>query len=250
MTWRRLRTRRKPPSTGLGEACPNRVDELGYKRSVTLQFLGQRKVRPGRARYSDFHHSTDADSGRRCSVGHEAEADLAASGEFDVNLREQLRVEKGAMLDPLAAVDTEAHAKGIEAVLGAGVPGARQRERVYHPAHCDRRSAATLKLEIEEAEIETRVVRDQRAVSEELEQLLDLVGKARLVRQKEVAEAVDFLGLERHVPVGVEISVEMPAGLDAVVDLDAADLDDPVAGCRIQSSRLGVENNLTHDANL
>ena len=41
------------------------------------------------------------------------------------------------------------------------------------------------------------------------------------------------LGLERHVAVGIEISVEVAAGFDPVEHLDAADLDHPVAADRI-----------------
>jgi hypothetical protein len=38
----------------------------------------------------------------------------------------------------------------------------------------------------------------------------------------------------------------VPTGLDAVEDLDAADLDHPVAAGRVQARGFRIENNLTH----
>src|SRR5690349_16237562 len=55
-----------------------------------------------------------------------------------------------------------------------------------------------------------------------------------------------FLGFERHVPLWIEISVEVPARLDAVEDLGAADLDHAVAAHRVQSRSLRVEYDLPH----
>ena len=65
-----------------------------------------------------------------------------------------------------------------------------------------------------------------------------------------VDEAVHHLGLERHVAFGIEIGVEMAAGLDAVEDLDAADLDHPVAAGRVEPGGLGVEDDFPHERNL
>ena len=57
-------------------------------------------------------------------------------------------------------------------------------------------------------------------------------------------------GLERHVAVGIEISVEVAAGLDPVEHLDAADLDHPVAAGRIEPGGFGVEDDFPHASNL
>ena len=43
-------------------------------------------------------------------LGDQAETDLAAAGELDIDLGEQLRVEQSAMLDALRAVDAETRA--------------------------------------------------------------------------------------------------------------------------------------------
>jgi len=166
-------------------------------------------------------------------VGDQAEADLATAGKLDIDLREQLSVEQGAVLDAMAAVDPEAHAQGVEAVLGARVPGTRERQRIDHAAHRHARPAAAFQLVIEEAEVEAGIVRDQRRIFDELEQLLGLLGKQRLVGQESVGEAVHHLGLERHFPFRVEICVEVPTGFDPVDDLDTADLDHSVAAERV-----------------
>ena len=70
--------------------------------------------------------------------------------------------------------------------------------------------------------------------------------KQRLVRQEDVGEAVHRFGLERHVAFGIEISVEVAAGLDAIEDLDAADLDHAVAAGRVEASGFGIEDDLPH----
>ena len=71
----------------------------------------------------------DCDAAR---FGNQAKPDLAAAGELDIDLGEQLRIEQGAVLDAVAAVDSEAHAQSVEAVLGARVLGPRQHQRVDH----------------------------------------------------------------------------------------------------------------------
>ena len=107
-------------------------------------------------------------------------------------------------------------------------------------------AAAALELEIEEAEVEAGIVRDERRILDEVEQLLGLLREARLVRQEDRCEAVDRFGLARHVALGIEISVEVPAGLDAVEHLDAADLDHAVAAGRVEPGGFGVENDFPH----
>ena len=110
----------------------------------------------------------------------------------------------------------------------------------------DRGPAAIFELEIEEAEVEAGIVRDERRILDEVEQLVDRLGKARLVRQEDARQAVHLLRFERHVALGIEVGVEMAAGFDAVDDLDAADLDHPVAAGRIEPGGFGVENDFPH----
>src|SRR5689334_1928335 len=134
-------------------------------------------------------------------------------------------------------------------MLCAGVLGSREGQRVDHAAHRNTRLAAFLELEIQESEVEAGVVRDEWRIRDELQEIIDLLPEAGLVGQEQVGEPVHFLRLERHVPLGVEVAMEVAAGFDAVEHLDATDFDDAVPAHRVQTSGLGVENNLTHQRN-
>ena len=99
---------------------------------MPLQFLGKGMVRTRRAKFPDPHGAGDdcgLDAGR---IAEQAEADLPPSGQLDIDLGEQLRIEQGAMLDALAAVDAETCAERIETVLGPGMLGAGERQSVDH----------------------------------------------------------------------------------------------------------------------
>ena len=52
--------------------------------------------------------------------------------------------------------------------------------------------------------------------------------------------------LKGHVAIWIEVGVEMTAGLDSIVDLDAPDLDHPVAASRVETSRFRIEDNFPH----
>src|SRR5438067_4847078 len=122
----------------------------------------------------------------------------------------------------------------------------RERERVDHSLHRNRRAAAPLELEIQEAEVERGIVRDERRIADEFEQLLGFLRKARLIGEEDGGEAVHHLGIARHVTLRIEIGMKVPAGLDPVEHLDAADLDHAVAAERIQTCGLGVEDDFPH----
>ena len=87
---------------------------------------------------------------------------------------------------------------------------------------------------------------DERGILEEFDQLLDAILEHRLRRQEEVGETVNRFGFRRHGSKRIEISVEGPAGLDAVDHLDAADLDHAIAAGRIQPGRFRIEDDFPH----
>ena len=178
--------------------------------------------------------------------GDQGEADLAAAGQLDIDLGEQLRVEQRAVLDPLRAIDAEAGAERVEAVLRAGEFLAGEAQRADHPRHAHRRPSARSELMVDEAEIEDGIVRDERRIADEGEQFLAAVGEARLVGKEAVGQAVHLFRLARHRPARVEIGMEGAAGLDPVEHLDAADLDHAVAAGRAEARGLGVEDDLAH----
>ena len=76
------------------------------------------------------------------------------------------------------------------------------------------------------------------------EELVGDFGEQRLVAQELAREAVHGDRFRMDVALGVDVAVELAAGGDAVDDLDAADLDQPVTAQRIEARRLGVENDL------
>ena len=61
-----------------------------------------------------------------------------------------------------------------------GKPRLGQRQRVDHARQGQRRQAEARQLRIQEAEVERRVVRDQLAVAEELQQVVGELGEPRL----------------------------------------------------------------------
>ena len=93
-----------------------------YKCGVPLKLLLARHVRPRRAHLDDDRRAVGkrARLRRRLrSLGGKRETDLATAGQLDIALGEELRVDQRAMLYAQAAVDAEAGAERIKAVLGA-----------------------------------------------------------------------------------------------------------------------------------
>ena len=74
-----------------------------------------------------------------------------------------------------------------------------------------------------------------------------LLGEAPVLREKVAGEPVHAFGALRHVPLGVEITLEAAAGGDVIDQLHRADLDDPVTRRGFQAGGLGIEHDLTHD---
>src|SRR5690606_2174799 len=141
-------------------------------------------------------------------LGGQREADLAAAGKLDVDLREQLGIEQRAVQHAVAAIDPVARAQRVERMLGPRVPPPRERQRVDHPLERYGGLSARAELVIEEAEIELRIVRNERRFAEKLQQVVDVVGKALLVGEEGVAEPMDLLGGKRHRTLGIEVGVE------------------------------------------
>src|SRR3954468_21525039 len=131
---------------------------------MPFQFLGQRGMRSGWARLADDDWTGRRLHRDRSRLSDQAQPDLAAASQFDIDLREKLSVEQRAVLDAMTAVDPKAHAQGVEAVLGAGVLHPRELQRVDHAMHRHRTTAAFLELVIQKAEVEARIVRDERRV--------------------------------------------------------------------------------------
>ena len=65
---------------------------------------------------------------------------------------------------------------------------------VDHPGQAHALHPAQVELVVEEAEIEPGVVRDQRRIADEVEQVLGAVAEARLVGEEGGGQPVDRLG--------------------------------------------------------
>jgi hypothetical protein len=217
---------------------------------MPLKFLGSGMMRSRRTRFPDCRRTLPGPQRHARGLRDQAEADLPATRQLDIDLRQQLRVEQSAVLDAMAAVDPETHAQGVEAVLRTRMPGSRQRQRVDHPARANRRPAAQFQLEIKEAEVERGVVGDERRIRDEFEQLVGAFREPRLVGQKDRGEAMHRFGFARHFAFGIEISVEVATGLHPLEDFDATDLDHPIATDRIEAGRFGIEDDFPHRRNL
>ena len=124
------------------------------------------------------------------------------------------------------------------------MPPPRQRQRVDHAVPAQQRPGQPIELGIEEGEIEGGVVHHQHGALEEGEHVVGQLGKTRLVAQELGGQAVHFEGLVGDVALGVQMAVPDASRGDAVDQLDAADLDDPVAVERVEPGGLGVEDDL------
>src|SRR5690606_9852175 len=142
--------RRHPGSTAGSQAMPDRVLHRRDERGVPFELLGRRRMRPRRARLDRHRDPLLAARFDDDRLGGEPEPDLPPAGELDIDLGEQSRVDQRAVLDPDRAIDAEARAQGIEAVLGAGEFLPREGERVDHPALAQRGAAAAAELVIDE----------------------------------------------------------------------------------------------------
>ena len=177
---------------------------------------------------------------------HHVEADLPPAGQLDIDLRKQRSIEERAMPDPVAAVHTIARAQRIETMLGTRMPCLGHRQRVDHPRHRNVKPPAIAELGIQKAKVEHRIVGDQRAIAQKIEQILDRVFKIGFVGQKCVAQSVNLFGNAGHCHAGIEIGVIGYARFDTIHELYASDFDDPVALLGVEASGFGIEYNFAH----
>src|SRR5881227_3708166 len=136
----------------------------------------------------------------------------------------------------------------VEAVWAGGMLAPRQQQGIDETIAPKQRLAAALEFGIEEGQVECGVVNDQRRIAEELDELLDDLREARLLLEKLGRQAVHRKGLGRHVALGIDVTVEGRAGGNAVEQLDAADLDQPMTLVRIEAGGLGVEHDFAHQS--
>src|SRR3954470_14581913 len=72
------------------------------------------------------------------------------------------------------------------------------------------------------------------------------MGEQRLAGEELGGEAMHREGFRRHLALGIEVAMKGLAGRHAIEDLDAADLDQPVAPQRVEAGGFGIENDFAH----
>jgi hypothetical protein len=105
----------------------------------------------------------------------------------------------------------------------------RKQQRVHQPLTRNRRPLDAVKLGVDESDVERGVVNHQRRVRDEFQKLLNHMGEQRLAGEELAREAMHREGFRRHIALGVDVAVKCLPRRHAVEDLDAADLDQPIA---------------------
>ncbi len=123
----------------------------------------------------------------------------------------------------------------------------RQQQRVDQAVACNRLPLDAVELGIDETDVERGVVNYQRRIANEFQEGVDDFGEQRLGGQELSRQAVHGKRFRRHVALGIDVAVIGLPGRHAVVDLDAADFDQPVAAQRIEACGFGIENDFAHE---
>ncbi len=202
---------------------------------------GARRVGTGRA----HHPLGGAARGGAQRLYREIEAGLPAADQLQVDRRQELGVEAGAVLGALGEIDGEAAAERVEARRRARKALARQHHGVDE-GDLERRLAAARELRVDELEIELGVVDHQGIAGDEGQELLGDRREERLALQHLGGDAVDRDGLRRDVALGIDGVVEDAAGGHVIDELDAGDLDQPMPRIGIEAGGLGIENDFAH----
>ena len=191
----------------------------------------------------------DLDCERQILVpaGSQHQIGLTPADQFEIDLGQQLRVEKCAMQGARSIVDVETFAQRIEAGGGARKFTARHRYGIDSARHGQFGETAFAEFEIDETHVEFRVVRDDRRfVAQKFDQVFDHIGEQRLATQEILAQTMHREGFGGHVAFRIDVFVECVAGRQMVDQFDAADLDHAVALLRIKAGRFGIQDDFAH----
>ncbi len=179
-------------------------------------------------------------------VAAQAERRLSPADQLEIDLGQELGIEQRAVLLAARVVDSEAPAQGIEIGRRAGLLAPRELDGVDRARAVETGPSNAIELGVEKADVEPRIVDDQLRVGDEVEKRLGDVGEQRLAGQELSGQAVDVERVRRHVALRVEVVLEGLAARHVVDQLETADLDDAVAGARIEPGGFGIENDFTH----
>src|SRR5262245_45213499 len=123
---------------------------------------------------------------------------------------------------------------------------ARQHQRIDYALGQECRHVEARELGIEEADVKRGIVDDEARIANEREEVAGDGGKQWLAFQELGRQAMDGLGVGRHLPLGIDIGMKGPAARNMVDELDRAEFDDAVTLGMVDAGGLGVENDLAH----
>jgi hypothetical protein len=178
----------------------------------------------------------------------ENESPLAARHR-EINVQQDLGVEQGSMQLAARIVDGVALAQCIETVALTRMHAPRERQRIENvaqPRDLADRPGQSPQLGIEKRNVERSVVNDELRATDELDQLIDDVRKARLLREKFVGDAVNLQRAPIDFSIRPEIAMERATGLAPIEDFHATYFDHSMALLGLETCGFGVEDDLAH----
>lgn len=169
---------------------------------------------------------------------------ILATRHRKVDIGQQFGVQQCAVELAVGVGDAVAVAQRVQRVALARVHFLGVDQGVDHAAAMrdEARLAQALEFGVQEAQVERRVVDDDFGAVDVGDQLVDDLVEFRFVAQEFRGQAVHrergLVGLA----LGIDVAVVVVAGQRAVDQLDAADLDDAVAGSWVQAGGFGIED--------
>ena len=161
------------------------------------------------------------------SIG-KAEIGLFAAHQFDIDFRQNFRVEQSAMLCTAGIVDIVTLTQRIKTVGAERIFTPRQNKCVDNALRIERFILLALQFGIQKAEIETRIMSDEFRVSNELEKLVNDFGEFRLVFQKISRETMHAERGIGHIALGVQITMKGLACRNEIDQFDTANFNDAI----------------------
>lgn len=204
-------------------------------------------VRPSGTEYPLAPSNRERRDFYRLRFRSQRQANLPASGQFDIDLGQKFGVKQGAVFRAVAAINAIAGAERIERVFSPGMAHAGHGNRIDHALPAQRGQAAYFQLCIDETEIEAGIVgNEHRFFANEFEEFGRLLVKTGLVGQKCSGNSMNPLCLGGHVTIGIEIAVERYPGGYPIDHFNAANFDQPITVPWVQSGGFGIEYDLAH----
>jgi hypothetical protein len=97
---------------------------------------------------------------------------------------------------------------------------------------------------VEKTEVKGRVVDDQFRIPDEVQELVSHIGKAWLISEKFIGDAMNPDRFFVDEPIRLQVNMESPVGGPPVQQFEAADLDDPMPLDGIKARRFSIQDDL------